>query len=177
MRRIAYPPLHTVPVTDDSRYCSECRAELARGADSCAVCGVYAGDVFDGRMPRRGPPRFRGALLLVLILGVAGAGGWLFFQRRQQSRAPRLDSAPTAVVRQRPGGTRRAAGAKINEAEAIRALRRHFATAAEPVTAECLVVSSQGPSGSQYDLTAIDRCKGTRLGRWVVNGDGVVQKR
>jgi len=169
--------MHTVRVNDEARYCTECRAELPRGASTCTACGVFAGDVFDGKMPRRERSRLPTFLLLLLILGVAGAAAWFFYQKSQRSAMPRLDSGPTAVVRQRPGGTRRATGAVVNEAEAIRALRRHLASAPEPVTIECLVVSSQGPSGSRYNLTAIDRCKGTRLGRWVVTGAGVVQKR
>ena len=164
---------------EEQRYCTECRAEIPRGTNSCPACGVFAGDMFDGRMPGRTRKPVSGTLLLILLIGIAGAAAaWYLMERdRRQKALPRLDTVPTRVVRQRPGGTRRATGAKVNEAEAIRALRSHFADAAQPMPGECLVVSSQGPAGSSYKLIAIDRCKGTRLGQYVVSGRGVVQKR
>ena len=148
------------------RLCTNCRADIPNGADVCPQCGVFAGDVFDGRRPK--PPRKPIMILPLVLLVLAGAGGWWFYtQYQRRAQIPPMDAGSPGVVRQRPGGTRRAAGAKINEAEAIRILRRSLA---DRVTAECLVVSSQGVDGGVYRLTALDRCQSTRLGRFTVDG-------
>lgn len=120
--------------------------------------------------------------LFVLIAAAVVATGWIYLQRGEQRRMPwqsdppRADTGPIGVVRQRPGGARRAAGAKINEAEAIRALRQHLASQPNAIRSECLAVSSQGPEGGKYRLTAFDSCNGTRLGRFVVDGTGGVSR-
>src|SRR5687767_12241282 len=120
------------------RYCASCRASLPRSASSCPKCGTFAGDVFDGRKPK--PPfRLPNWLPLLFVLALLG-GGWYYWQSRPQSSAPPPDSGPATVVGQRPGGSRRAPGAAINEAEAIRVLRRSLATR---IRTDCLVVSSQ----------------------------------
>ncbi|HVS31532.1 MAG TPA: hypothetical protein VMS98_08750 [Thermoanaerobaculia bacterium] len=148
------------------RHCTNCRAELPRGADACPQCGVFAGDVFDGRRPK--PPRKPIAALPLILLVLAGAGGWWWYtQHQRRAQIPPMDSGSPGVVSQRPGGTRRATGAEINEAEAIRILRRSLSGR---VSAECLVVSSQGSEGGDYRLTAFDRCQNTRLGRFTVDG-------
>ena len=148
------------------RYCASCRAVLPRGAPACPQCGVYAGDVFDGRKPKekRRAPNW---LPLLIVLAILAAGGWYYWQRRPRSGPESFDKGPASVVRQRPGGSRRAPGATINEAEAIRVLRRSLAAR---VSSDCLVVTSQGHSGAVYRLTALDRCAGTRLGRFGVDG-------
>lgn len=148
------------------RFCENCRAGLPKNATACPECGVFAGDVFDGRMPKEKKVRDWTWLTVLLVLGLAAAG-WYFWQERSKPAPPVLDTAPVRVVRQRPGG-------RVNEAEAIRALRRHLAPR---VKGECLAVTSQGSSGGAYQLTAFNHCDGTRLGRWVVSGDGAVRGR
>jgi hypothetical protein len=161
------------------RYCSNCRAELAESADSCAACGVYAGDLFDERSlkprTRRG---FWTALAAVTVL-TAGLAAWLSRQETlpampwQKKATPQqvIRSTPpeTRVVGDRPGIARRAAGAKINEAEATRFLRRHI-VATSNIANPCLVVMSNGPRGSNYYFTAFNRCDSIRLGQWRVDG-------
>ncbi len=91
----------------------------------------------------------------------------MLLQRRAQPTeltTPR----PVAVVTDRPGGSRRAAGAVVNEAEAIRLVRRHLV--AKGIRNECIAISSQGVRGKEYRLTAVDSCEQTRLGRFVVDG-------
>jgi hypothetical protein len=150
----------------EPRFCSNCRAEIPPYDETCPACGVFAGDVFDGKMPGR-PRRIRWVFGFLAIAILTTAAGLLLLQRRAQ---PTVVTAPQpiAVVSDRPGGSKRAAGAVVNEAEAIRLLRRHLV--ATGLKSECVVISSQGVRENLYRLTAIDRCEETRLGRWVVDG-------
>ena len=150
----------------ETRYCSNCRTEIPSGADTCPQCGVFAGDVFDGQLPRKSRRGLWTAVFVAILVATA-AVGWLILQRRAEPAAI-TEPQPIAVVSDRPGGSRRASDATINEAEAIRVLRRHFLS--KGIAADCVVISSQGPAGDVYRLTAINRCDGTRLGRFVVEG-------
>ena len=161
----------------EARYCSNCRAELPEDASSCPACGVFAGDVFDGKLPRKKPANL-GLLITLLVLAVGGAAAsWVYLNRPDlvQGVDPNppppkpTDTAPVRVVKDRPGGARRGAGAKISEPEAVRALRRHL-TNAEGVAGQCIAIKSEGYRGGAYELTAINSCEKTRLGRWRVDG-------
>lgn len=158
----------------ETRFCSNCRAELAPKDDACPACGVFAGDVFDERSLR---PRTRRAFLLVLIAVVALAAVWFFLPKRPNLSWPERKTAPAAkpapppetrVVGDRPGGARRAAGATINEAEATRLLRRHLASTTT-MASSCLVIMSHGPSKGAYVFTAYNRCDNVRIGKWRVD--------
>lgn len=72
---------------------------------------------------------------------------------------------PIHVVHDRPGGARSGAGATITEPEAILRLRRSLG-----LTPDCIAILSHGFRDGGYDLTAVNRCDGTRLGRWRVDG-------
>ena len=150
----------------DARYCTNCRAELGRGDETCSACGVFAGELFDGRLPRK-PRRGRWIIVFLLILTLTVAAGWLILQRRG-SPTELTEPQTISVVSDRPGGSRLARGATVNEAEAIRLLRRHLTS--RGIANECIAVSSQGPRQGSYDLTAVDSCAGTRLGRFIVDG-------
>ncbi len=161
----------------EPRYCSNCRVELPEEATSCPACGVFAGDVFDGKLPRKKPQNLF-LLITLLVLAAAGAAAsWIYLHRPDivqrydpDPPPPRpTDTAPVRVVQDRPGGARRAAGAKISEPEAIRALRRHL-TNAQGIAGQCIAVKSEGYRDGAYVLTAIDSCARTRLGRWRVDG-------
>ena len=102
-------------------------------------------------------------LAFALIIGVAGA--LAYWRSRQPEPAPSAP-APVRVVRDRPGGARRPPGAKVNEAEAVRLLRRHMSQ----VKPECLAVMSNGYRGGGYQLTAVNGCTSKKLGRWRVDG-------
>ncbi len=103
--------------------------------------------------------------MLVIVLAVAAI--WFTTSRPQ---LPRVETAPVRVVGDRPGGARRAPGAKINEAEAMQILRRALTTRADnPIKTDCLAIMSQGHDGSAYKLTAFDRCQSTKLGHWRVD--------
>lgn len=155
------------------RYCSNCRAELPPRATECPACGVFAGDVFDGRKPR--PPRRApsGLLLFLLVVVILGGGAWWFLQERQREAEARVPPPPplpsVRVVGDRPGGARRATGAVISEAEAIRVLRRHL-VATLKISNDCLGILSAIPRDGAYVLTAVNGCDHTRLGRWRIDG-------
>src|SRR5258705_11345637 len=99
----------------DPRFCSNCRAELAGNATAGEACGVFAVDVFDGRKPR--PPRKPSGLLfgLLVILILGGAGYWFFEARKTSVRTAEPPLPSTRVVADRPGGARRAKGARLTE--------------------------------------------------------------
>jgi hypothetical protein len=161
---------------EDARYCSNCRAELPRDVDSCPECGVYAGDLFDERSLR---PRTRRGFAIALIVAIALAVAtavWLSMPEPpklpfQKSEPARVKQTPpdVRVVGDRPGNARRAAGAKINEAEAIRLVRRHVVTTTN-IANPCLVVMSNGPRKSDYYVTAFNRCDSLRMGQFRVDG-------
>ena len=156
---------------DEERFCSNCRAELPRDASACPACGVFAGDVFDGRIRRNREPRKSGGMLGILLLLIAGGAGWWWWTTPHQgapSRTPAVAEKPIRVVGDRPGGVRRAAGAKLNEAEAILTLRRKLA-AQHQLKNECIAVLSHGNEAGAYVLSAVDSCAGTKLGRWRVD--------
>lgn len=151
------------------RFCSNCRAELPPKADACPECGVFAGDVFDERSLR---PRTRKSFfvaLIVVIAAVAAVSAYLSIPKPEPPPAPKSAPPSTRVVGDRPGGARRATGAKVTEAEATRLLRSHLASTTT-ITNTCLVVMSHGASKGAYFFTAYNRCDNVRLGRWSVDG-------
>jgi hypothetical protein len=156
---------------NEPRYCSNCRAELSMNANTCAACGVFAGDVFDGRKPR-GSRKPSGLLFGVLVVAILGGVGYWFFMNheREQARAQREPPLPSLrVVKDRPGGSRRAPGATITEAEAIRLLRRHL-VATRKIRNECIAVLSQRARHGSYAFSVADSCENIRLGTWRVDG-------
>ena len=70
----------------DERYCTECRAAIPEGASVCPACGVYAGDVFDGKLPRK--RRSRAWWWLALIV-VAAAAAWMLAPWPRETKPPR----------------------------------------------------------------------------------------
>ena len=149
----------------EERYCSNCRTLIPRGVDNCPACGVYAGDVFDGKMPKQ-RRKSNGALWIVLLLVIASAGYWYWMQR---PRIPRADTGPVRVVGDRPGGARRAPGAVISEPEAVMTLRHYFAAQEHPIKSECIAVISKGFSGGHYTFDVVNGCDRSRLGRWRID--------
>jgi hypothetical protein len=157
----------------EERYCSSCRAALPRGATWCEKCGADAGDVFDGQRPRRGgKPSGAGVWWAVVLVVIAiAASAWYYRSHIPGLRTelPRTDTGPVRVVRQRPGGSRRAGAAKLSEPEAMITLRRHM-TAENQAKNECIAIASRGSSGQEYSFDVVDSCKGVKLGRWKVDG-------
>lgn len=156
-------------MSDDDRYCSNCRAELPPNADSCPECGVYAGDVFDGRIRREKKPSSWGFWTFVLLLAIGAAAYAVWMNVRPERQAPREVAPETRVVKDRPGGARKAKGASVNEAEAIRLLRRHLVET-KNINNDCLALLSAGNRKGGYVFNVYDRCGDVRLGRWRVDG-------
>ena len=156
----------------EPRYCSNCRAELPAGADACPACGVFAGELYDGRMHR---PKTRFALFATILLLALAAGAAAIWwnaggkvpEWKKDEATPRAPS--TRVVGDRPGGAKRAKGAVVNEAEAIRLVRSHL-VATRGLKNECVVLLGNGFSKGGYVVTARDHCTSTRLGRFRVDG-------
>ena len=155
----------------EERYCTNCRAVIPAGTDVCSACGVYAGDVFDGRPPNRqrvaGGGWRVGPVILLIAIAAAGAGAWWWWTRVGQF--PKADTGPIRVVGDRPGGLRRPAGVGMSEPEAILTLRHFFAAQPDAIKSECLAVMSRGYSSGYYSFDTVDSCARTRLGRWRVN--------
>jgi hypothetical protein len=154
-------------MADDERYCSNCRTKITPGSSVCPACGVFAGDVFDGKIARPARKTSRSWIVLIALL-MAGAGAAYWYL--QMPKLPRPDTGPVRVVGDRPGGARRAPGAAINEAEAVVTLRHYFAAQERPIKSECLALISKGYGKGQYSFEVVNACDRTRLGRWKVDG-------
>ena len=159
----------------EERYCANCREPLARGATWCEACGTDAGDVFDGRVTKpRDPARSSSLFTIVVLLALLVAAAWFtrpYWRRYIGDRGIVSTSAPK-VVKQRPGGVRRAPGATLSEAEAMMALRRSL-----QMKDECIAVMSRGFDANAYSFDAVDRCRNEKLGRFAVNAkSGAVTK-
>ena len=159
----------------DERFCTNCRAPLPRGATWCEACGTDAGDVFDGRVKaKRDKPRFASVLTIVVALALLAGAAWFtqpYWRRYVGDKGIVSTSAPK-VVKQRPGGARRAPGAALSEPEAMMALRKSL-----QMKDECIAVMSRGSTSSAYTFDAVDRCGNQKLGRFSVDAkSGTVTK-
>gem|GEM_PF-2363805 len=140
----------------DERFCSNCRAELPKGTAVCPACGVYAGDVFDGRLPR--PKRPYGTFIIA-ILGVIAifALASLFVHWPSYVPSKPLQSHTIAPrAKSLPG-----------EAGAMLAIRQRLVS--DQVPNECLALMSKGVHDGAYVIRAVDRCRHQQLGDWKVD--------
>ena len=109
----------------------------------------------------------RAGFYLILISAIAYGAMWMW-ERQKRKQHPVRDTSPVRVVRQRPGGAAIPSDATISQPEAVLHLRRHLSA---DVKGECLALSSQGYRDQAYWLTAVDSCKGIRMGRWRVDAN------
>lgn len=153
----------------ESRYCSNCRAELPPKADACPACGVFAGELYDERMHRPRPRLALFGTLFAIAVLAGGAAVWWNAQRALPDRPAKPQDAPrTRVVGDRPGGAKKARGAAVNQAEAVRILRRHLVDT-RGLKNECIVALGEGVAGGAYVFSVRDHCSGTRLGKFRVD--------
>ena len=126
-------------------------------------------EIFDGRI--RNPDRRRRSRWpwIVVVLIAIAAGVWFVRDDIPIPGRSRIVAGPSKVVRQRPGGARKAPGARLNEPEAIMALRRHFT--AQGIKSECIATVSRGTVDGAYTFDVVNRCDQARLGRWRVDGN------
>jgi len=141
--------------------CTNCGADIPRDLGACPQCGVFARVV--------APPRKRShtsTWVLGLLLIAVAIGGATYFLSTRAARKTPAALPPIRVVHDRPGGARTGGGATISEPEAILRLQRSFAE----LSPDCIAILSNGYREGAYQLSAVNRCEGTKLGRWRVDG-------
>jgi predicted nucleic acid-binding Zn ribbon protein len=135
----------------DERYCTECRAAIPKGESVCPACGVYAGDVFDGKLPKQ--RRLRAWWWLALIV-IAAAGAWMFAPWPLETRPPRkLPIVRPHVIK--------------DQRDAMTTLR-HFLTTSER-NERCVALIAKEHDGAKYVIAAVDSCKHLKLGTFAVD--------
>lgn len=137
-------------MTIEERYCGNCRALLPDGASVCPACGVFAGDVFDGKMPR--PKRSGGGWLAALVVIVLAAVA--FWYAVKTSAPPPAKRVPFVAT------------APKNERDAIGAVRRYLISTG--ARNECLALIGKGSRDGSYVVGAVDHCAHKTLGRFLV---------
>jgi hypothetical protein len=149
----------------DERYCTNCREPLARNARWCEACGTDVGEVFDGRVKKK-RERSSSWIPLVVLAVLLAIAAWFtqpYWRHYVGDRGIVSTSAPK-VVKQRPGGARRAAGATLSQPEAMMALRKSL-----QMKDECVAVMSRVDEGHAYAFDVVDRCANRKLGRFLVD--------
>jgi predicted nucleic acid-binding Zn ribbon protein len=141
----------------EERYCTECRAAIPKGESVCPACGVYAGDVFDGKLPKRRASRW---LWVLAVVTAVVAALWI---------------VPMEERRPRPSGHATRLSSVKSERDAMVTLRRFLTTSDRDV--QCVALIGKGRSGGAYIIAAVDRCKHTQMGVFAVDAKGNVTKR
>ncbi len=144
----------------EERFCSNCRAELPKGASVCPACGVFAGDAFDGRPPREKRPY---GTYVIAILGVIAIFAVVALFVRWPE-IPIFHSAPP-----RPHKTAPRAKKLPGEAGAMLAIRQRLVS--DQIPNECLVLMSKGLHDGVYVVRAVDGCRHKQLGDWKVDAE------
>ena len=142
----------------EERYCSNCRVELPKEAVVCPACGVYAGDVFDGRLPK--PKRSYGTYVIVILGVIAIFALATLFVR--WPAMPIFSSAPPRIHKTAPRAKK-----LPGEAGAMLAIRQRLVSDQTPN--ECLALMSKGLHDGAYVIHAVDRCRHQQLGDWKVD--------
>ncbi len=138
--------------------CTNCDTRIPHGVTSCPNCGVYALD--EPPKPPAPPRRVLWPLIAVIIVVALAAGAFWLMQQRAKPAPAKPKPLPVHVVRDRPGGN-------VEEAEAVRSLRRTLA--ARGIANDCVAIISHGKKGNLYELSAVNSCNHTRLGTWHVD--------
>jgi hypothetical protein len=146
----------------EERYCTNCRAVLAPRSNVCEACGVFAGDVFDGRMPKK--KRSYSWILTLIVLALAGYAFWW---------AVKTTSGPPASPAKRVAFV---AKAPRNERDGINAVRRYLLSTG--ARNECIALIGKGTRDGSYVIDAVDHCAHKSIGHFLVaEKSGKVTKR
>ncbi|HEX3107463.1 MAG TPA: hypothetical protein VHU41_00110 [Thermoanaerobaculia bacterium] len=146
----------------DERYCSNCREELPKGAVVCQVCGVYAGDVFNGKNPKS--PRAYASWIVIPLLVALVALIWAWYRT-----LPRTESA-----RRRAEILRSVKKDGQHQMDVTQLIRRRLVANGLPES--CLALVGKGSHESRKYL-AIDICHDRPMGEWTADPDtGVVTR-
>lgn len=132
----------------EERFCSECRAAIPKGESVCPACGVFAGDVFDGRLPRK---RRAGWVWVAGVFVVAGLAGWMWLGYEPPKKTHLVYRVKLP----------------LSERDAMQTLRRFLTTSERDV--QCVALIGKGRSGDDYLISAVDRCKHAQLGQFAVD--------
>jgi predicted nucleic acid-binding Zn ribbon protein len=142
--------------------CENCGASVPRDLGACPECGVFARVLKQKKEKKKSNTRLWVLMLLLIALAVAATTYWV----TRPTVVPKKPAPlPVRVVHDRPGGARSGSGAKVSEPEAILYLQRSLG-----LKVDCIAIMSNGFRDGAYQLTAVDRCEGTRLGKWRVDG-------
>jgi hypothetical protein len=139
----------------EERYCSNCRAEVPKEAVVCPVCGVYAGDVFDGKKPKS-PRAYASWIAIPLALAlIALVWTWRRWQPAETERAH--------------GSIRRSLLKDVHRHEdATLLIRRRLV--ADGLPESCLALVGKGSRDSRKYL-AVDICHDRPMGEWKADTD------
>jgi len=148
----------------EERYCSNCRGEIPKGAVVCPVCGVYAGDVFDGKKSKS--PRTYATWIAIAVVLVLIALIWTW-PKWSPNRRSRDAEVRRAVFRK----LRKDIDAQF---EVTRLIRRRLV--ADGLPDSCVALVGKGSHDARKYL-AIDICHDRPMGEWTADLDtGVVTR-
>lgn len=138
----------------DERYCSNCRGEIPEGAVVCPVCGVYAGDVFDGKKPKSS--RMVATWVAIPIVLALVIGAWMMpkWWLRQSGRQER-----NAILRKLRAQVQ-------NQIDVTSLIRKRLV--ADGLPDSCIALVGKGrPDAHKY--LAIDICHDRPMGEWTAD--------
>jgi hypothetical protein len=136
----------------EERYCTECRALIPEKETVCPACGVFAGDVFDGKLPRKKRSHAWWVVPL-LMLGALVA----FILMRE----------PVHVIPANRVHLVRRLRLPLSQTDAMTALRSFLTTSDR--SERCVALIAKRKTGDQYVIAAVDSCKHVKLGDFAVD--------
>lgn len=136
----------------DERYCTECRALIPEKESVCPACGVFAGDIFDGKLPHK--KRSHAWWIIPLLL----LGGVIAFVVMKET---------DVITPRRTHLIERKLHFPLSQADAMTALRRFLTTSER--SERCVALIAKPSEATTYIITAVDSCKHVKLGEFAVD--------
>ena len=134
----------------EERYCSNCRAEIPKGAVVCPVCGVYAGDVFDGKKPKS--PRSYATWIAIPVVLVLIALVWAWPRPNRKTESKQRMQALVKDLH--------------HQMDVTQAIRKRLV--ADGLPESCLALVGKGNRDARRYL-AIDICHDRPMGEWTAD--------